>query len=161
MNNNVLVVYYTHSGNTEKIAKIIASQTGGTLLRVEPQKPYPKGYNAVVDQAKKEIAAGFMPPIAPIGLDVEQYDTVFIGSPNWWSTIAPPIATFLTENNMNGKTVIPFCTHGGGGINRIAKDIEKLSHGATCLPYLEISGGGGSNAGAKIAEWLKKIGQRT
>lgn len=76
-----LVVYYTHSGNTEKIARIIAAQTGADLLEIQPVEAYPKEYNAVVAQAKKEIAANFRPNLQPYAENASNYDTIFIGSP--------------------------------------------------------------------------------
>ena len=125
MTEHVLVAYFSRSGNTRKIANLIHQEVGGTLYEIQPQVPYPNSYDAVVDQAKKEIQAGYKPALQSTLDHIESYDTIFVGSPNWWSTIAPPVTTFLSEYDLSGKTIVPFCTHGGGGLGRIAKDKEK------------------------------------
>jgi len=89
---------------------------------------------------------------------VESYDTIFVGSPNWWNTVAPPVATFLSENDLSGKTIVPFCTHGGGGLGRISKDIAELCPQSTILSSFEIYGSGGRDAQARVFAWLSKIG---
>lgn len=157
MDRNILIAYYSHSGNTGKIANFIGQQTGGELLPIQPMEAYPISYNAVTEQAKKEIKAGYHPAIKTHTPNLDNYNTIFIGTPNWWSTIAPPIATFLTQNDMSGKTIIPFCTHGGGGIGQVARDIEKLCPNSTILDGFEIYGDGSGAAPAKLSAWLKKI----
>jgi flavodoxin len=158
MAEHVLIAYYSHSGNTKKIADLIRRQTGGTLLEIKPEEPYPVSYNTVVEQAKKEIKAGYKPVIKTKVGQWDDYDTVFVGSPNWWSTIAPPIAAFLSENGLSGKRVIPFCTHGGGGAGNITKDIVKLCPNSTVLEALVVSGSGGGNIQADVSAWLSRIG---
>ena len=90
--------------------------------------------------------------------NLAQYDVVFIGSPNWWSTIAPPVATFLTKGDFSGKTVIPFVTHGGGGIARCEADMKKLCPGSTLLKGFAINGSTVQNAMPRIQKWLQEIG---
>lgn len=158
MSDGILIVYYSHSGNTRKIAELVQRKSGGELCEIQPVTAYPAAYDAVVDQAKKEIQAGFHPELKSAPGDVGSYDTVFVGTPNWWSTIAPPIATFLSGHDWSGKTVVPFCTHGGGGVGRVERDIAKLCAGATVKPGLVVSGSGGSRAEALVEEWLRKIG---
>ena len=158
MERNILVAYYSHSANTHKLAKLIHQKIGGNLCKILPEVPYPVFYNAVVEQARKEIQAGYRPALKTKIEHMEAYDTVFIGSPNWCSTIAPPVAAFLEENDLSGKTVVPFCTHGGGGFARIESDIAKLCSNATVLPGLAIYGSGGGNAESQVSAWLQKIG---
>jgi flavodoxin len=112
----------------------------------------------VVEQAKKEIRAGYKPALQSTLDHIESYNTIFVGSPNWWSTIAPPVATFLSEYDLSGKTIVPFCTHGGGGLGRVERDIAKLCPQSTVLSSFEIYGSGTGNAQAKVAAWLHKIG---
>lgn len=88
---------------------------------------YPTHYNAVVKQAKKEIQASYLPPLKNPLSDVQTYEVIFIGTPNWWSTIAPPVSTFLTENKLADKQIIPFCTHGGGGLAKIEKKLKRYA----------------------------------
>ncbi len=153
---NVLVAYYSRSGNTRAIANHIADEVGGTICEIEPEVAYPSAYSAVVEQAKKEIQAGDKPRIRAQVDDTEAYDTVFIGSPNWWGTIAPPVATFLCEHNLSGRTVVPFCTHGGGGQQRVMKDIARLCPQSTVLDGLAVHEAGMGKA--PVSEWLRKIG---
>jgi flavodoxin len=129
MAGHVLVAYFSRSGNTRRIANLIQRQVGGTLYEIQPEEPYPDSYHAAVDQAKVEIQAGYKPALRSRLDDTESYDTVFVGSPNWWDTIAPPVATFLSENDLSGKTIVPFCTHGGGGLGRAGQGVGVAGQG--------------------------------
>ncbi len=111
----ILIVYYSWSGNTRSVAEKIREITGGDIIEIVPALPYPEDYNEVVNQAKKEIREGFRPELETIIGRVDEYSRIFIGSPNWWNTVAPPVASFLAEHDLTGKTIFPFCTHGGGG----------------------------------------------
>lgn len=154
----ILVAYFTRSGNTRKVADLIHGVVGGTIREIQPQVPYPDEYAVVVEQAKKEIRAGARPALKSEMADVESYDVIFVGSPNWWSTIAPPVATFLSECDLSGKTLVPFCTHGGGGPGRIAKDIAKLCPRSTVLDGFEVYGGGTGSTQSSVSAWLRRIG---
>jgi flavodoxin len=152
---NTLIVYYSHSGNTRKMAKIIAEQLHADCLEIIPHKPYPQAYNAVVNQAKHEISQNYQPDIKDIQIDLNKYSTIFIGSPNWWSSIAPPIATFIDTNDLSAKKIIPFCTHGGGGFGHIPQDIKKLCPQSKILTGLASYDSTASNT--DIHKWLTKI----
>ena len=154
MTGNILVAYFSRSGNTRLIAGLIHQEVGGTLHEIQPQEPYPDSYQATVDQAKKEIRAEYRPALQSTLGHLESYDTIFVGSPNWWDTIAPPVATFLSEYDLSGKTVVPFCTHGGGGLGRIGRDIARLCPQSTVLSSFEIYGSGGGTAQARVSAWL-------
>lgn len=118
----ILVAYYSYSGNTEAVAKQIAGATGGTLFEITTPHQYPEAYNAMTAQAKKEIRDGFKPELSSKVEDFARYDMVFVGSPNWWGTYAPAVSAFLAAYDFNGKTVVPFFTH-GGGVCKIANAI--------------------------------------
>jgi len=148
---NILVVFYSHSGVTKKVAEQIHAKVGGDIHEIVEQNPYPRDYNTVVEQAKREIAQGYRPPLKSEVTDLGKYDVIFIGSPNWWSTIALPVATFLTSADFTDKTVIPFITHGGGGLNRTVSDIKKLAQGATVLDGFD------ANNAARLSAWLKSL----
>lgn len=153
---SILIAYYTRSGNTRKIAELIQAEVGGTLFEITPQVPYPASYNAVVAQAKKEIRAAYKPALQSKIDNIRAYDTVFIGSPNWWSTLAPPVASLLFEYDLSGKTVVPFCTHGGGGKARVLEDMAKMCPDASVFPGLSVYGDTGTRS--QISAWLKEIG---
>ncbi|SCM79183.1 Flavodoxin [uncultured Sporomusa sp.] len=154
MSNKILIVYYSHSGNTRKLAKLIEQETGGTLCELVPERAYPADYNTVVEQAKKEIQAGFRPELKTKVKDIAAYDTVFVGTPNWWSTMAPPVATFLERYDLSGKKVVPFCTHGGGGSGNIEIVVRKLCSASTVLPGLSVYGDAAK--ASQVESWLKK-----
>ena len=158
MAEHILVVYFSRTGNTRKIANLIHQEVGGTIHELRPAKPYPEAYDAVVDQAGKEIQAGYKPALQSAVEHIASYDTIFVGSPNWWSTIAPPVATFLAEYDLAGKTIVPFCTHGGGGLARIGRDIARLCPQSTLLSALAINGSGAGNAQARVSAWLSEVG---
>ena len=153
----VLVAYFSHSGNTREVARQISEATGGDLFEIVPATPYPTEYRAVVDQGKKEIEAGVRPALKnPVG-DLSQYDVIFVGSPCWWATIAPPVATFLTSCALAGKTVVPFMTHEGSGMGHSETDIRNLCPGAAVTRGLVIHGGSAAKAGPALKQWIKQI----
>ena len=122
----VLIAYYSYSGNTKAAAEKIQSVTGGDLFEIKPVKDYPKDYNTVVNQAQMEKQNGIHPELKDNG-NVEPYDIIFIGTPVWWYTMASPVKTFLSNNNFDGKIIVPFCTHGGGGASSTYTDMQKLA----------------------------------
>lgn len=154
MSKKILIVYYSHSGNTRKLAKLIEKETGGTLFELLPEKAYPGDYNTVVEQAKREIQAGLHPALKTEVKNLANYDTVFVGTPNWWSTVAPPVAAFLENDDLSGKTVVPFCTHGGGGSGHIEAAVKQLCPDSTVLPVLSVYGDAAKSS--QVESWLKK-----
>ena len=120
----VLIAYYSWGGNTKYAAAQIQKATGGTLFEIKPVKPYPSEYRECTVQARKEIQEGGRPELAAKVEDMGKYDVIFIGSPNWWSTIAPPVASFLASYDLSGKTVIPFATSGGSGIEKAERSLK-------------------------------------
>ena len=151
-----LIVYYSHSGNTEEVAKMIHKAVEGDIVKLRPADPYPRDYNSVVKQAKKEIQSGFLPKLMPHINDIVGYNNVFVGSPNWWSTIAPPVTSFLSQFDFAGKTIAPFGTHGGGGEGRMFSEIKKLCPGASVLKGFLCYGSSVGSEG--ISAWIKQIG---
>lgn len=153
-----LTVYYSHSGITRAFARMIHEKVGGDLVELVPAEPYPTAYKALVDQAKRELQAGYRPALQTRVEDIASYDVIFIGSPNWWDTVAPPVMTFLDEHNLAGKAAVPFITHGGGGAGRSARDIEALCPDATILEGLAVRDRELSTAQPQIAQWLRRLG---
>lgn len=150
-----LVVFYSHSGNTRRLAVVMAKETGSDLLELVPEIAYPQNYNTVVAQAKRELQNGYRPALKTTIPDLSAYDMLFVGTPNWWSSPAPPVLTFLEQADLKDVQIAPFCTHGGGGSGHIRRDMEKSSRGKAPLPELSVYGG--SVRAADIQKWLKKI----
>lgn len=153
----ILVAYFSYSGNTKILAKQIHKNTGGDIFEIQPVNAYPQKYDIVVSQAKKEINSEFKPALKDKISNIEKYDIIFIGSPCWWSTIAPPVSTFLTDYDFSGKTIIPFMTHEGSRMGHSEKDIKKLCPKATVLKGLPIRGGQVNQANKDVVKWLKEI----
>ena len=153
----VLVAYYSYSGNTRFAAERIQKATGGDIFEIKPAAPYPDDYNACVDQAKKEIAAGLKPELAEKVKEFDKYEVIFVGTPNWWSTMAPPVLTFLSGYDFSGKTVIPFVTHGGGGMARCETDMRKAVPKANFGKGGAFSGRNIKNSEAALAGWIDEV----
>lgn len=152
-----LIVYYSWSGNTRKIARIIHEIIKGDITELEPEIPYPKSYNETLERAKREIKTGYKPFLKTRIESIDNYEVIFIGSPNWWGTIAPPVVTFLSEYDLSGKIVVPFCTHGGGGKQRIIEDIKKLCPNSRILTEFVAYTDERSDLKTKISKWLNEI----
>lgn len=150
----VLVAYYSWGGNTRLAASEIQKATGGTLFEIKPVKPYPADYQTCVKQAKEDIKAGLKPELATKVDDLSKYDVIFIGTPNWWSTIATPVTTFLSSYDFKGKTVIPFVTHGGGGLAGCEKAVRALCPTATVMPAGVWPGESVRQSRDKIRAWV-------
>ena len=120
-----LIVYYSYSGITRRLAEDIALITDGNLRELKPQKPYSFSYNTAVKEARAEIEKGYCPPLLKGAEPIEDTDVIFVGSPNWLKTFAPPVLSFLRSVDLSGKTIIPFCTHGGGGFGRMIEDYKR------------------------------------
>lgn len=156
MDKKVLVAYFSWSGNTKSVAEKIHSQVGGDIFKIEPVTPYPSDYNETAyGIAKEQKDKGIHPPIK--NTDVSSYDVIFVGTPAWWYTMAPPVMTFLSENNFEGKTIVPFVTHGGGGGYTIDKDMANLAKGAKVLSPFVVYGKGGASVDKDLAEWINKL----
>jgi flavodoxin len=153
-----LTVFYSHSGNTRECAHQIHQEVGGDIVELIPVDPYPTDYNTVVKQAKQELKAGYRPALRTRIENMAAYDVIFIGSPNWWNTVAPPVMTFLGTHDLSGKAVVPFITHEGSGLGRSALDIERLCSSSTVLEGLAIRGRDVQTAPPRVATWLRKLG---
>ncbi|RLJ31682.1 flavodoxin [Chryseobacterium sp. 7] len=168
---NVLIVYLSRTKNTKTIADIIHQNTGGTLIELELQNPYPEDYKAIVDQVAKENDTNFLPPLKTKIDDIEKYDVIFLGFPTWGMQLPPPMKSFLCQNNFKGKTIILFNTNAGYGIGNSFDTVKKLSPGSTILEGFTIKGGVERDgilfvmegkkkieAEKKVKEWLIRIG---
>ena len=120
-----LIVYYSYSGITRRLAEDIALITDGNLRELKPQKSYSFSYNTAVKEARAEIEKGYCPPLLQGAEPIEDTDVIFVGSPNWLKTFAPPVLSFLRSVDLSGKTIIPFCTNGGGGFGRMIEDYKR------------------------------------
>lgn len=120
-----VIVYYSYSGITRRLAEDIALITDGDLRELQPQQPYSFSYNTAVKEVREEIEKGYCPPLMQGAEAIGNAEVIFVGSPNWLKTFAPPVRSFLRTVDLDGKTIIPFCTHGGGGFGRMIEDYKR------------------------------------
>ena len=152
---NILIAFFSWGGNTRGVAEEIQAQTSADLFEIELVNPYSTDYNTVLDQAQHDQNIQARPELSNHVEDFEQYETILLGYPNWWASIPMPIASFLEEYDFTGKTIIPFCSHGGGRFGQSLTAIAKLAPNATMGEGLSIHYSGGSALSADVEAWLE------
>lgn len=168
--NSILVAYFSlageqygvgviEEGNTSIIAKMIAEQTGADLFEIEAVNAYPETYDGLLDVSRQEMSDNARPEIVGTVDNMEDYDIVFVGYPNWWGDMPMIIYNFLESYDFSGKTVIPFCTHGGSGLSDTESTIADIT-GAEMMDGFDIAGEAAQNqrnkAGEAVTEWLRE-----
>ena len=141
-------------GNTEVIAEYIAEFTDSDLFKVEEANKYPSDYMKCIDIAKKEHDENRRPEILKTLESIDEYDTVYIGFPNWWGTMPMVMFTQLERLDFAGKTVKAFVTHEGSGFGSSQKDLEKLCRGAEIKKGLSIPGSKVYEAKETVKHWI-------
>src|SRR5687767_4397458 len=166
----VLIVYLSRTNNTKAIAEIIQHNVGDTLVALELEKPYPENYQQTVQQVVKENETGYLPPLKTKIDSIQNYDVVFVGFPTWDMKLPPPMKTFLHQYDLKGKTIIPFNTNEGFGVESGFQTVKELCPNSKVLEGFEIKGGverdgvyfvikdeKAKEAEAKVKKWLNKI----
>ena len=153
-----LVVYFSWSGNTENVAKSIQTQTGADIFEIVPTTPYSDDYDTVVDFAQEEQRNNARPAISGSIENIEQYDVIYVGFPNWWGDMPMILYTFFDTYDLSGKTVALFCTSGGSGLSGTVNAVKSLEPNATVTEGLHIGSGSSSNPDRAVSEWLGDIG---
>ena len=143
-------------GNTEVIAESINDLTSADLFKVEPANEYPLDYMECIDVAQKEQENDARPEIKDALTDIDEYDVIYIGFPNWWGTLPMPMWTQLEQLDFEGKTVKPFVTHEGSGFGSAERDLKKLCEGADIKKGLSIPGANVYDAKDIVARWVKE-----
>lgn len=145
-------------GNTEYMASIIQQTVGGDLFRIETVEDYPLDHDALVDFAAEEQDAGARPELAGEVENLDQYDTIFLGYPNWWGDMPMALYTFLESYDLSGKTVIPFCPHGGSRFSRTVETIAQLQPDASVSGEgLAISRNEVADSAETVAAWPEEV----
>lgn len=143
-------------GNMQYMAMTIQEAIGGELFRIETKEKYPLEHETLVNQAKEEQNEEVRPELATHIENVEQYDIIFLGYPNWWGDMPQPLYTFLEEYDFSGKTIIPFNSHGGSGFSNTIEEIKKLQLNATVKDDgLSISRNDVADSEQEITDWAK------
>lgn len=154
----VLVLYFSYTGNTRQIAHKISEGVGGDIVELETNEQYSTDYSAVVEQAEKEVKSNYKPKLKMKIDNMDSYDVIFLGSPIWWHTIAPPLVTFLAENNLEGKKILLFTTNSGSGAAHSVKDVQKFSAKANFVDSISLDTSNGMvHSLAEVSRWLYEI----
>ena len=170
-----IVIYFSHTGenysvgviqegNTAKVAKEIARQTGAAIWEIKEAEPYPVKYNDCIARAKKELQSKARPAFQGTAPALAGIDTIYIGYPNWWGDAPMVVYTFLEKAKIDGKTILPFCTHEGSGLGSTARNLAKA------FPKAKVEQNGLSIYGhvaqkdaaavkTAVEGWLKKLGK--
>lgn len=165
-----LVVYYSRAdenyfggqyrfvevGNTEKVAHVIGDVTGAELFKIEQQEPYSPNYKRCMDQAMADKQANARPNLVELPKNLDDYDEIYLGYPNYWGDMPMAIYTFLEAFDWTGKTIYPFCTHEGSGLSGTEQNIARICKGADVKVGLSIYGSQADQSGEAILRWLKK-----
>jgi len=157
-NGRILIAYFSWGGNTRGIAEEIRRQTGADLFEITMVNPYSSDYNTVLDEAQRDQNAQARPELAAHIENMDEYDIVMLGYPNWWASIPMPVASFLEEYDFSGKTILPFCSHGGGRFGQSLTAIAKLAPNAAMGEALSIHYSGGSTLSGDVTDWLRSNG---
>ena len=146
-------------GNVEYMANVINKTIGGNLFQIKTEEDYPLNHEALVDRAAQEQDDNARPVLSTHVENIDAYDTIFLGYPNWWGDMPQALYTFLEEYDLSGKAIIPFCPHGGSGFSNTINTIEELQPNATISEDgLSISRDDVVNSEDTIVEWLNDLG---
>ena len=146
----MLVLYYSETGTTKTVAEELQKQTGADIEVIEAVKPYSGNFQETMQRGQREMQNGELPELKPLKSKLADYDVIFLGYPIWFGTYAVPIATLVKENDFAGKTIVPFCTFGSGGLNTSADALKKA------LPKATIKEGYGVRT-ARVAAAAKEL----
>ncbi|HSP47199.1 MAG TPA: flavodoxin, partial [Clostridiaceae bacterium] len=130
-------------------------------FEIETVKSYPEDYTETTKVAEKELEVKARPELTGTVADMDKYDVIYLGYPNWWGTMPMAVYTFLESYDLSGKTIIPFCTHEGSGMGSSEWEIKKLCRNSKVLPGLAIQGSKVARADKEIQDWLKKTARTT
>lgn len=145
-------------GHVQHLAGIIQEATGGELFEIRTEQTYPASHEPLVDQASAEKASGARPTLSTHIKDFDSYDVIFVGYPIWWSDMPMPMYSFFDEYNFEGKTIIPFTSHGGSGLAGTPARIKELEPQAVHSEAFTVSRNSVGNAKNDVLAWLRKLG---
>lgn len=146
-------------GNTQYVAQIMQTTIGGDLFRIETAQQYPLDHDELVDYAADEQDDNMRPELSTQIENLEQYDTIILGYPNWWGNLPMPLYTFLEAYDFSGKTIIPFVTHGGSGFSNTRQTISDLQPNATVSENtFSLSRDDVASSREQIIEWANSLG---
>ena len=152
--NSTVVIGGEVLGNTQYMARIVQEAANADSFRIEPETPYTTDHEALVALASEERAAGARPALKGQIANFDDYDRVFVGYPIWWGDMPQILYSFFDAYELSGKTVVPFCTHGGSGFAGTPAAIRALEPDATVLDGLAVSRDSIQDARREIVDWV-------
>lgn len=157
MANRTLTIYFSHSGTTKQLADLIQKKTGAEMVRIEPEIPYPSGYQETIDEMSRQNKGKILPPFKKVEINIQDYDTIFFGYPVWDMRLPPVVRTFLRDNDFSGKTIIPFNTHAGYGTGKSVNEIKEFAPKANILEVFSIKDNTIKSAQPEVEKWIEKL----
>ena len=151
---------YVKVGNTEIVVNIMKELIAADTFKIEMKTPYSPVYMTCIDEAKRDLQANARPELASLPESIDEYDTVVLAYPNYWSTMPMAVFTFLESFDFTGKTILPLCTNEGSGMGGSERDIKKTCPGADVKKGLSITGSRAAQAKESAEKWLKANGLR-
>lgn len=152
---NILVAYFSYSGNTESGARLIAEFTGGDLFEIQMEHPYEGN---IYEASQADLNQDIHPALADHVENMDQYDVVILGYPTWWSTMPMPVFAFLEEYDFSGKLIFPFSSNGGTRFGDSISDLSKTAPGAYIGQGFEYEYSGGRGLSSNLEAWLASNG---
>ena len=166
----IITVYYSHKGenywngsiknlkkgNTEIVAEFIHKAVGGDIFEVQTLKEYAENYYICTEEAQKELQENARPELKAYPENLESYDIIFAGFPNWWGTMPMAMFTLFEKFDLKGKKIVPFCTNEGSGMGSSEKDLVKVCRGANVMRGLAICGTKSSDSEEQVFEWARR-----
>ena len=166
----ILIAYYSRKGqnyvngsiknlvkgNTEIVAEFIQKAVGGDMFEIDTVKNYPVDYTECTEVAKVELRQKARPELKKYLPNIDEYDTIFLGGPCWWSYYPLAVMTFVERYDFGGKKIIPFMTHEGSGMGSSVGQIKKACPNSTVAQGLAIHGADAKNSESQVASWAKK-----
>lgn len=146
---------YIEVGNTERAAKMLSQITGADLFKIDPVKAYAKDYNTCIEEARADQQNQARPELKRYLDNIDQYDTIYLGYPNYWGTMPMAVFTFLERYDFSGKRIKPFCTHEGSGLGRSENDLKKICPKAIVEQGLAIVGSRVDNSAKTLQLWAE------
>ena len=153
-----VVIYYSQSGTTKAVAEQFAAQTGSDIIELVPATPYPDTYQGTIEESREECMQGIGRPLVQSKFNLKKYDTIYLGYPIWYGTYAPPITTFLADNDLTGKKLVLFCTYGSGGRKASAAKIAEECPEAEILGSFGLAARRIDSAAEEVERFLASLG---
>lgn len=150
-----LVVYYSQTGATQKVANELVRLLNADTLRIDVEQPYDGTYQETIERCKKEMSDNELPQLRKLETDISKYDVIFLGYPIWFGTYALPIASLVKDIDFSGKKIVPFCTFGSGGLEASMDDLKKALPKAEILPGYGVRNARITKAAPEIEYFLK------